>query len=143
MAYAADTFATVGRPSKGLHLALWAVQIVLGLMFVATGAMKVAQPIDKVIAMFVWPGAVAPALVRFIGLAEFLGGVGLIVPAATRIAPWLTPLAGATLALVTILATLFHLSRGEVGMLPVTVITGALMAFVAWGRSHKAPIVAR
>lgn len=142
MAYP-QTHATVARPSKGLHTALWAIQIVLGLMFVATGAMKVAQPIDQVTAMFVWPGAVPPPLVRFIGLAEFLGGVGLILPAATRVAPWLTPLAGAGLTMVTILATFFHMSRGEVGMLPVTVITAALMAFVAWGRSRTAPIASR
>jgi uncharacterized membrane protein YphA (DoxX/SURF4 family) len=136
MAYAAEISATATRPSKRLHLALWAVQIVLGLMFVAAGAIKVAQPMDKVIAMFVWPGAVAPALVRFIGLAEFLGGVGLIVPAATRIAPWLTPLAAGGLTVVTSLATLFHLTRGELGMLPVTLITGGLTALVAWGRSR-------
>ena len=87
-----------------------------------------------------WPAAVP---VRVIGIAEFLGGLGLILPAVTRIKPMLTPLAGVGLATVLVLATMFHISRGELGALPIPLILGDLAAFVAWGRVAKAPIAPR
>ena len=62
-----------------------------------------------------WPAAVPAPLVRFIGVAEFLGGLGLILPAATRVKPMLTPLAGVGLAVAMLLAAGFHTSRGEFG----------------------------
>jgi putative oxidoreductase len=71
------------------------------------------------------------------------GALGLVVPSATRIKPWLTPLAGAGLLTVMILASLFHLSRGEANLAPINVVLGALAAFVAWGRWKKAPIAPR
>jgi putative oxidoreductase len=63
------------------------------------------------------------------------------LPFATK--PRLTPLAAAGLVLVMLLASAFHLSRGEVGALPVNLVLGGIAAFVAWGRSRKAPIRAR
>jgi hypothetical protein len=67
----------------------------------------------------------------------------LILPAATRIKPSLTPLAAIGLTTVMALASITHLVRGEVQMLPVTILLGGLAAFVAWGRSRKAPIAPR
>ena len=131
------------KPSKALHVALWFVQIVLGVAYVVFGLGKVTQPIAALAQQMGWPGAVPEPLVRFIGICEFLGGLGLILPAATRVKPGLTALAGAGLATLMMLATVFHLSRGEPGMLPVTLISGGLAALVAWGRWKKAPIAAR
>jgi hypothetical protein len=82
-------------------------------------------------------------LVRFIGASELLGGLGLVLPAATRIKPALTPLAGAGLITVMVLAALFHLTRGEFGAIPGNVILGSLAAFVAWGRWAKVRIMPR
>jgi hypothetical protein len=81
--------------------------------------------------------------VRFIGVAEVLGGLGLILPAATRILPWLTPVAAAGLALDMLLATLVHLVRGEVGLVVVPLLLGLLAALVAYGRWRVVPILAR
>jgi hypothetical protein len=67
----------------------------------------------------------------------------LVLPAATRIKPALTPLAALGLATVMVLASLTHLLRGEVQMLPVTAVLAGLAAFVAWGRARKAPIAPR
>jgi putative oxidoreductase len=86
---------------------------------------------------------VSPALVRFIGISELHGGFGLIVPAATRTAPGLTPLAGAGLTVLMLLAAVFHVSRRDLPTLPVPVVLGVLTAFVAWGRSSKARIEGR
>jgi putative oxidoreductase len=134
---------SVRRSSTGTHVALWIVQVVLGLLFVAVGAMKVSQSISNLAASLPWVTTVSPALVRFIGISELLGGLGLIAPAATRIAPVLTPLSGAALTIVMLLASAFHLSRGEFGVLPVPVFLAAFAAFVAWGRWSEVRIKAR
>ena len=131
------------RPSKALHVGLWVVQGLLGAMFLAVGAMKATQPIAVLVDMLGWPAAVPPALVRGIGVAEFLGGLGLILPAATRVKPMLTPLAAVGLATVLLFATMFHISRGELGALPLPLVLGAVAAFIAWGRAAKAPIAPR
>jgi putative oxidoreductase len=131
------------RPSKALHVGLWVAQGLLGVMFLAVGAMKATQPIAALADMLGWPAAVPAALVRVIGVAEILGALGLILPAATRIKPMLTPLAGIGLATAMLLAMMFHISRGEVGALPLPLVLGGLAAFVAWGRAAKAPIARR
>ena len=131
------------RPSKALHLGLWVVQGLLGALFLAVGAMKATQPIAVLVDTLGWPAAVPAALVRVIGVAELLGALGLILPAATRVKPMLTPLAGVGLAMVLLLATIFHISRGELGAMPIPLVLAALAAFVAWGRAAKAPIAPR
>jgi uncharacterized membrane protein YphA (DoxX/SURF4 family) len=122
---------------------LWVVQGLLGALFLAVGTMKVTQPIAVLVDAFGWPGAVPAALVRFIGVAELLGGLGLILPAATRVKPMLTPLAGVGLTLAMLLAAGFHTSRGELGALPMPLILGGLAAFIVWGRAVRAPIAPR
>lgn len=136
----ADTHVDTARASDRLHITLWAVQILLALVFAVTGLMKVTQPIE---ALAVSLAAVPLPLVRLIGVVELLGAAGLILPAAMRIAPVLTPLAGFGLTLVMLFASLFHVSRGEFAIALVPVVLGALSALVALGRWRKAPISAR
>lgn len=129
--------------SRGMHVALWVAQVALGLAFAAAGGMKLTQPIAALATSIGWPGTVPAALVRFIGAAELLGGLGLIIPSATRIQAGLTPLAGAGLATIMVLAALFHISRGEWSALPINIVLGGLSALVAWGRASKVPIAPR
>jgi uncharacterized membrane protein YphA (DoxX/SURF4 family) len=131
------------KPSKALHVGLWVVQCLLGAIFLAVGTMKATQPIANLANALGWPAEVPAALVRFIGVAEFLGGLGLILPAATRIKPMLTPLAGIGLATAMLFATVFHISHGEFGAVAAPLVLGCLAAFVAWGRATKAPIAPR
>jgi putative oxidoreductase len=130
-------------PSRGIHIALWIVQVLLALNFGFAGFMKSTQPIEALVERLVWPGALPEALVRFIGVCELLGALGLILPAATRIKPVLTPLAAAGLATIMLLASVFHLSRGEARVVPINLVLGGLALFVAWGRRKKAPIAPR
>ncbi len=123
-------------------VSLWIVQILLAFAFGAAGTMKTFTPIDELALQMPWVVS-APALARFIGVSEIAGAIGLILPAATRIKPSLTPLAAWALVLVMILAALFHAVRGEWSAIPINVVIGALAAFVAWGRSRKAPITVR
>ena len=126
-----------------MKVVLWILQVVLAVAFLAAGAMKLTQPLATLAVSLPWTADVPGALVRFIGVAEVLGGLGLVLPAATRILPRLTPIAAAALALDMVLATLFHLARGEAMMAPITLLLVALLAFVAWGRTTRAPIAPR
>ena len=124
----------VQATSRGLHLGLWATQVLLAGVFLMAGGMKLTAPVETLQQQMAWVGGAMGPAVRVIGLVEVLGALGLLLPAATRILPGLTPLAAAGLATVMVLATLTHITRGELGMVPVTLILGGLAAFVAWGR---------
>ena len=126
--------------SKALHITLWIAQVLLAAMFLMSGFMKVAQPIDQLSKMLPWAAQVPEALVRFIGVAEVLGAIGLILPSLLRIKPKLTLIAAVGLALVMLFAVVFHISRGETPMIGMNFILMAIAAFIAWGRFKKAPI---
>ena len=126
--------------SKALHITLWIAQVILAAMFLMSGFMKVSQPIEQLSQMLPWAAQVSEALVRFIGVAEILGAVGLIFPSLLRIQPKLTPIAAVGLALVMLFAVVFHISRGETPMIGMNFILIAIAAFIAWGRFKKAPI---
>ena len=124
-----------------MNILLWLAQILLACAFGMAGVMKSTQPVDVLAASGIaWAPQIPLPLVRFIGISELLGAVGLILPALTKIKPFLTPLAALGLLTIMILAMGFHLSRGESDALPLNMILGGLAAFVAWGRTSKVPI---
>jgi cytochrome b561 len=135
--------ATTPKRSKALHITLWIVQILLVITFGFAGVMKSTQPIAVLGKNMPWTLVVPAALVRFIGISELLGALGLVLPSITRILPGLTAWAGVGLTTIMVLAMGFHVSRGEFYGIPPTLILGLLSAFVAWGRFRKAPIKAR
>lgn len=112
---------------------LWAAAAVLAVLYLMAGGMKATQPIDKLAAQMKWP-ADYPRLTRFVGVSEVLGAIGLILPLATGILAWLTPLAAIALVVVQVLAIGFHLMRKEAQIVPFNIVLLALAAFVAWGR---------
>jgi uncharacterized membrane protein YphA (DoxX/SURF4 family) len=124
-----------------MHILLWVAQILLACAFAMAGVMKSTQPVDALVqGGIAWAGQMPLAMVRFIGVSELLGAIGLILPAATKIKPFLTPLAALGLLTIMILAMGFHLSRGEIQATPINIVLGGLAAFIAWGRTKKAPI---
>jgi hypothetical protein len=125
---------TMRNQGRGLNLALWIVQGLLGLTFVGTGLWKLVTPVPRLAAVFPWMGQVSPAFLSFTAVVDVLGGVGLVVPALTRIRPGLTPLAALGCAALQISAIVFHVTRGEAGNTPFNVLLVALSLFVAWGR---------
>ncbi len=130
------------KRSKAWHVSLWIAQILLAGMFLMVGYMKTFTPIAELKQLVPLAGDM-PALIRFIGFSELAAGVGLLLPAALRIRPQLTVLAAAGLALIMVLASIFHLSRGEYSAIGTTVVLGLLAGVVAWGRTRKAPILSR
>ena len=144
IAGSAQSAAVVSSPrSKGLHIGLWVAQVVLALVFAMAGVPKVAKSLADVSQDVPFLATLPGALVRFIGVSELVGAVGLTLPALTRVKPVLTAWAGVGLATVMVLASLFHLSRGEVDKLPVPVVLGGIAAFIAWGRFRTARIPCR
>jgi putative oxidoreductase len=107
------------------------------------GATKLSQPAEVLAQSLPWVTSTPIALVRFIGLSEVLGGLGLILPALLRIKPFLTTWAAIGLAVVMLLAAIFHATRGEFSNIGINVVIMAIAAFIAWGRSSKAPILAK
>jgi putative oxidoreductase len=129
--------------SRPLRASLWVVQGLLALAFGFAGMTKAFAPLAEAAKNIPWIPDVPAAVVRFIGTAELLAAVGLLLPALTRIRPRLTPLAASGLVLVMMLASLFHLTRGEPQGVVINAVLGGLAAFVAWGRFRAAPIAPR
>jgi uncharacterized membrane protein len=117
-----------------VNVFLWIVQALLAAMFAMSGLEKAIQPKDKLAGKYPWIQDFSPATVRFIGVMELLGAIGLIVPAAAGIAPVLTPIAGTGLAVMMVLAVAVHIRRKEPSGVAVTAILFVLAALVAWGR---------
>ena len=116
---------------------LWTIQILLALLFAVAGGTKLALPLDVLQAQMQVP--LPGALLRFIGAAELLGALGLVLPGLLRIRPELTPLAAAGLATL-MLGALLCLPDGAdltLALLPGTV--GVLAAVVACGRWRRSP----
>jgi uncharacterized membrane protein len=125
---------------KGLHFTLWVVQGLLALFFLMVGYSHGLMPYDQIAKQATWMNEVPQTLGRFIGYMELAGGLGLIIPAATRIKPWLTPQAALGLAFIMMLAIPFHIVRGEASVIWMHTLLAVLALFVAWGRWCKAPI---
>jgi len=122
------------RPT--MTYALWIVQALLALLFVFAGGMKLVLPLEKMTGPVDLPGW----LLRFVGVCEVLGGVGLILPSVLRIRPGLTPLAACGLVIIMIGAITITLSAGLIGPALTSLIVGLLATFVAYGRWRLAPI---
>ena len=124
--------------SKTLNVTLWIVQVVLAVLYVGTGIFKLVKPVADIAAMWPWAGE-RPGLLRFTGVIDLLGGIGIVVPALTRIRPGITVWAAAGLALLQIAAISFHFGRGEEANTPFNFVMLALAVFVSWGRK-KVPV---
>ena len=117
-----------------MNTVLWVLQVVLAALFAIAGVMKATQPKAKLAQRLPWAEDFSPATVRLIGVMELLGAAGLILPAVTGIAPILTPLAAAGLAVMMLLAALTHVRRKEPSGIALTVVLLALAVVTAWGR---------
>ena len=131
--------------AKRWSITLWAAQIALAGLFGLAGTMKLSMaPTELFMVGLNYAVDIPYALLLFIGVSEVAGALGVIIPALTRIMPFLTPLAALGLATIQVLALGFHYRRGELAeMAPMNLALLALSLFVAWGRASKAPIPAR
>ena len=126
-----------------MKVALWVIQSLMAAAFLLAGSMKLLMPMDQIVEQMPFAATVPAVLVRFIGIAEITGAVGLVAPALLRIKPWLTPLAASGLGVVMAMAAGLHLARQEYMSIGITGLFFALLMFVAWGRFKAEPIAER
>ncbi len=119
--------------SKKMTYALWTAQVVLALLFLFAGGMKLVLPVAVMTSQMQMPGL----FLRFIGVAEVAGALGLVLPGILRIHTELTSMAAAGLVLIMVGATaLSVIAVGPAGAI-VPFITGCLAAFIAISRKNS------
>jgi uncharacterized membrane protein YphA (DoxX/SURF4 family) len=109
---------------------LWTVQILLMLVFVFSGSMKLIMPIEEMTADIALP----EFLLRFIGVSEVLGGLGLVLPGLFRIRPELTPLAAAGLSIIMVGAVVITAATMSAVLALIPLVVLLLTVFVGYGR---------
>jgi DoxX-like family len=125
----------IGRGGSTMNGALWIVQGLLAALLLFAGGAKLVLPLDQMAGPVALPGW----FLRFLGVAEVLGALGLVLPGLLRIRPGLTPLAAAGLVIIMIGATVVTLVGGMVAVALMNVVVALLAAFVAYGRWRLAP----
>lgn len=122
-----------------MNIVLWIVQVFLAVVFLGSGIAKTSQPPDKLAPRMPWVPHAPIAFVRFLGACELLAGIGLILPALTKIMPWLTIAAAAGLIVVMVCAIVVNTRLGEQKTIRVNVIFLALAVLVVVGRIALEP----
>jgi len=120
-----------------MNIALWIVQGLLAAIFLFAGGMKLVMPIEEMTKQM--PIPLPELFLRFTGVVEVLGAIGLILPWLLRIRPGLTPLAAAGLVIIMIGATVYTLAAGDVAPALIPLVVGILAVFVAYGRWRLSP----
>lgn len=115
-----------------MRIAVWIVSGLLALAFLFIGGAKVFASAADLESM---AQGVPVVVLKVAGVAEMLGALGIILPAATRILPRLTPLAATGLVVTMIGATITNVLIGEYALIPQTIFLGTLAGSVAWARS--------
>ena len=119
-----------------LNKMLWTLQGLLAALFLFAGIMKLVMPIEAVTAQVALPGA----LLRFIGVAETLGGIGLVLPWLLKIQPVLTPIAAAGLVIIMVGAVgLTVMTAGAAGAV-FPLLVGVALTAVGYGRLQHAAV---
>jgi uncharacterized membrane protein YphA (DoxX/SURF4 family) len=121
-----------------MNVALWIIQALLAALFLFAGGMKLVMPVEDILKQMPLP--LPGWFVRFTGVVELLGGIGLILPWLLKIKSGLTPLAAAGLVIVMIGATVYTLAAGEIASAPLPLVVGILAGFVAYGRWKLTPV---
>jgi len=111
----------------------WILQFLLAIAFVAAGLMKMSTPKERLLERMEWVRAVTPRGIKLVGLLEVLGGLGLVLPAVTGIAPWLTPLAAICLALLMALAIWTHVRLREASQAVPAAVLLVLLLITTYG----------
>ena len=120
------------------NVTLWVVQGLLAALFLFAGVMKLVLPVEAMAGPVALPGL----FLRFIGVCESLGAVGLILPGLLRIHQELTPVAAAGLVIIMAGATVITMIGGAIAPALVPLIVGVLAASVACGRTRTARLTA-
>jgi hypothetical protein len=123
-----------------MNTVLWIIQVLLALLFLFAGGTKLVLPLDVLNSMGSPNQILLPGLlIRFIGVCEVLGALGLILLGVIRIRPALTPVAAAGLTIIMIGAIVLTFIADGIGPAVVPLVVGILTTFIAYGRWRLAP----
>jgi putative oxidoreductase len=123
-----------------MNIALWIVQVLLAVAFLAHGLLFLFPPPDIAVLM----NASLPRWFQLsLGVAEVLAAVGLTLPGLTRILPGLVVWAAGGIMIVMVSATVYHVVRGEISSAAITLLLLAMATFVVYMRQRVLPIAAR
>lgn len=126
-----------------MNVVLWIAQILVALLFLAAGGMKLSKSRQELLEMgerMGWAEDFSDRTIKFIGVVELAGALGLILPGVTGIAPALVPVAAAGLGIVFALAAIVHIRRSEPQALLDKAVVIALAIFIVWGRFGDYPL---
>jgi len=123
-----------------MNILLWVLQLLLAAAFAAHGWLFLSPPPELLVAM----NEMLPTWFRlFLGVAEVLAAIGLILPGITRIMPKVIALAAGGIMIVMISATVLHLMRGEISSAVTTALLFVIATFVGYMRWQVKPILPR
>ena len=128
------------KKKKLLNIILWVIQALLAFVFLSAGYTKTFIPVDTLTESMPWVENADLFLVRFIGISEILGGLGLMLPSILKIKPKFTIYAAVGLLIIMILAVGLHVVRGEFDLIGFSIVFAILCGIVIWGRIFKVPI---
>lgn len=119
---------SIARPKS--RVALWIVQSTLAALFLFAGGAKLAAPAADLAKM----SSLSPAFLKFIGVCEVLGALGLVLPGIFRVRLALTPLAAAGLVIIMLGAVAITVMTQSVPSAIFPLVVGLLAALIAVGR---------
>lgn len=123
------------KKSKTLNLVLWVVQVLMAITLVWAATMKLFLPTEKLAQMWPWTES-HEVLVKFTGIVDLLGGIGIIAPTLFSIKPKLVVVVAWAIAVLMICASVFHILRGEAALIGINVVFALMAGFVVWGRNQ-------
>jgi len=123
-----------------MNILLWVLQALLAAAFLAHGLLLLMPPADIAAQL---TAALPRSFWVFLGVAEVAAAIGITLPGATRILPWLVPSAAAGIMFVMVSATIWHVMRGEISSAVVTLVLLVMATFVAYMRWRVHPLPAR
>jgi hypothetical protein len=123
-----------------MNVGLWILQTLLAIVFFAHGWLFLTPPPEIAALM---NESLPRWFQLFLGVAEILAAVGLILPGVTRVLPSLVTWAAGGIIVVMVAATGYHIARGETSSAVITAVLLAMAAFVAYMRHRVVPIRAR
>jgi uncharacterized membrane protein YphA (DoxX/SURF4 family) len=131
------------KKRKALHRFLWVAQVLVAVAFIVAGLAKGFTPVHDLAQKMPWTGDVPIWFLHSIAVIDLAGGLGILLPALTRIRPRLTVWAALGCSALQVCAIAFHLSRGEGAVIPANIVLLGLSLFILWGRHQKVPIKSR
>ena len=119
-----------------LNITLWVLQVLLAVAYLAHGLLFLFPPAEVLPLM---NALIPPAFRIFLGIAEVLAAVGLILPGLTQMLPWLVTWAAAGIMIVMVSATAYHVMRGEMTSAAITLLLLVMATVVAYMRHSALP----